>query len=112
MFGMQYVLAAGFTHREGAHVHVDVLYNLFPERVKAGIGIFTSIFFFIFVIALFGTCWIFAADSMMVMEVSFTEWAIQYWPVKITMVIGAVLLFLDGIIKLIKDFYILAGKEI
>ncbi|MBT4644048.1 MAG: TRAP transporter small permease subunit [Deltaproteobacteria bacterium] len=104
MFGMQYVLAAGFTHREGSHVHVDVLYHTFSDRTKAAIGLFTSIFFFIFVIALFWTGWVFASDSIGVWEVSFTEWAIQYWPVKITMGIGAILLFLDGIIKVVKDF--------
>ncbi|MBU1697329.1 MAG: TRAP transporter small permease subunit [Proteobacteria bacterium] len=110
MFGMQYVLAAGFTHREGAHVHVDVFYRLFPTRVKAWIDIFTFIFFLIFVVALFWTGWIFAADSIRVMEVSFTEWAIQYWPVKMSLCIGALLLFLDGLTKIVKDIYIIAAK--
>jgi TRAP-type mannitol/chloroaromatic compound transport system permease small subunit len=111
MFGMQYVLAAGYTHREGAHVHVDVIYRLFPTRVKAWIDIFTFIFFLIFVVALFWTGWIFAADSIRVMEVSFTEWAIQYWPVKLSLSIGALLLFLDGLTKIVKDIYIIAAKE-
>jgi TRAP-type mannitol/chloroaromatic compound transport system permease small subunit len=110
MFGMQYVLAAGYTHREGAHVHVDVLYRLFPTKVKAWMDIFTFIFFLIFVVALFWTGWIFAADSIRVMEVSFTEWAIQYWPVKMSLCIGALLLFLDGITKIVKDIYIIAAK--
>ncbi len=111
MFGMQYVLAAGYTHREGAHVHVDVIYRLFPTRVKAWIDIFTFIFFLIFVVALFWTGWIFAADSIRVMEVSFTEWAIQYWPVKLSLSIGALLLLLDGLTKIVKDIYIIAAKE-
>ena len=110
MFGMQYVLAAGYTHREGAHVHVDVIYRLFPTRVKAWIDIFTFIFFLIFVVALIWTGWIFAADSIRVMEVSFTEWAIQYWPVKLSLSIGAFLLLLDGITKVVKDIYIIAAK--
>jgi TRAP-type mannitol/chloroaromatic compound transport system permease small subunit len=112
MFGMQYVLAAGFTNREGAHVHVDVIYQYFPERFKAIIDIFTSIFFFIFVVALIWTGWIFAADSISVWEVSFTEWAIQYWPIKLTLVLGAFLLLLVGIIKVIKDVHVLARKGI
>ena len=112
MFGMQYMLAAGFTHREEAHVHVDVLYQYFPDRLKALVNIFTSIFFFLFTIALFWTGWIFAADSIQVWEVSFTEWAIQYWPVKTTLVSGAVLLFLDGLTKLIRDISALAGKRV
>jgi TRAP-type mannitol/chloroaromatic compound transport system permease small subunit len=112
MFGMQYVLAAGFTNREGAHVHVDVIYQYFPDRFKAIVDIFTSIFFFIFMIALIWTGWVFAKDSIDVWEVSFTEWAIQYWPVKLTLFLGAILLLLDGIIKVIKDVYVLAGKRV
>jgi TRAP-type mannitol/chloroaromatic compound transport system permease small subunit len=112
MFGMQYVLAAGFTNREGAHVHVDVIYQYFPDRVKAITDLFTSIFFFIFVIAIIWTSWIFAMDSMRVWEVSFTEWAIQYWPVKLTMILGGVLLLADGIVKVIKDFHVLVAKRV
>ena len=112
MFGMQYVMAAGFTHREHAHVHVDVVYQYFPLRMKAAINVFTSIFFFIFCIVLFWTGWVFAADSIGVWEVSFTEWAIQYWPVKITLAAGAVLLMLDGITKLMKDLIVLFGKKV
>ena len=40
-------------------------------------------------------------------EVSFTEWGMQYWPVKLTMPIGAALLLLQGLSKLIKDIVIL-----
>ena len=112
MFGMQYVMAAGFTHREHAHVHVDVLYQYFPLRAKAAINVFTSIFFFIFCIVLFWTGWVFAADSIGVWEVSFTEWAIQYWPVKCTLAAGAVLLLFDGITKLLKDLIVLFGKRV
>jgi TRAP-type mannitol/chloroaromatic compound transport system permease small subunit len=109
---MQYVLAAGFTNREDAHVRVDVIYQYFPKRLKGLVDVFTSIFFFIFAIALFWTGWVFAADSIKVWEVSFTEWAIQYWPVKLTLSVGALLLILDGLTKVIKDVYILSGKKV
>ena len=57
------------------------------------------------------TGWNFMMDSVSVWEVSFTEWAIQYWPVKSTMAIGAFLILLQGFAKLTKDVLILAGKE-
>ena len=41
----------------------------------------------------------------------FTEWGIQYWPVKLTMPIGAALIMLQGVSKLIKDILILTRKE-
>ena len=111
MFGMQYLISGGFTLREDGHVRVDVIYRQLPKRVRAVIDILTSIFFFLFCGALLWTGWHFMMDSVDVWEVSFTEWAIQYWPVKSTMAIGAILILLQGFAKLTKDVLILAGKE-
>lgn len=103
MFGMQYLLAGGYVLREGAHVRVDVIYNYFSNRGKAIVDLFTSIFFFIFVITLLITGWTFFIDSYKVSEVSFTEWAISYWPIKFALPLGAMLLLLQGIAQLSKD---------
>ncbi|MGD8408250.1 MAG: TRAP transporter small permease subunit [Thiohalophilus sp.] len=103
MFGMQYLLAGGFVLREGAHVRVDVIYNYFSNRGKAIVDLCTSVFFFIFVITLLVTGWTFFLDSYKVSEVSFTEWAISYWPIKFALPLGAALLLLQGIAQLIKD---------
>lgn len=111
MFGMQYMLAGAYTYREDGHVRVDVLYAFLPDRIKALVDVVTSLFFFIFAVALLWTGWVFMADSIAVWEVSFTEWAIQYWPVKITMALGALLLIMQGLAKLFKDMAILTGKQ-
>jgi TRAP-type mannitol/chloroaromatic compound transport system permease small subunit len=42
-------------------------------------------------------------------EVSFTEWGIQYWPVKLMIPIGAVLLILQAFARLIRDIYVLTA---
>ena len=111
MFGMQYVISGAFAYREDSHVRVDVLYTRLPTRSRAVVDITTSLFFFIFAGAFFWTSWIFMMDSLGVWEVSFTEWAIQYWPVKAAMVVGAVLILLQGLSKLLKDIAILSGSE-
>lgn len=103
MFGMQYLLAGGYVLREGAHVRVDVIYMYLPNRIKAIVDIFSSIFFFIFTIALLITGWIFFHDSFEVGEVSFTEWGIQYWPIKFALPLGAALLLLQGVAQLLND---------
>lgn len=107
MFGMQYLISGAFAYREDAHVRVDVLYLHLSDRGKVITDIITSIFFFIFTGTLFVTGWIFMMDSIRVWELSFTEWAIQYWPVKIAIPLGALLIFLQGISKLIKDITLL-----
>lgn len=108
MFGMQYLISGAFAYREDAHVRVDVLYSRLGVRARALVDIATSVFFFIFASALLWTSWTFMMDSIGVWEVSFTEWAIQYWPVKMMMTLGAVLITLQGVSKLLKDFAILA----
>ncbi len=107
MFGMQYLLAGGYVLREGAHVRVDVIYMHLSKRLRAIVDLVSSIFFFIFTITLMVTGWIFFNDSFEVGEVSFTEWGIQYWPIKFALPLGAVLLLLQGIAQLLKDIAVL-----
>ena len=111
MFGMQYMISGAYAYREDQHVRVDVFYSKFSRRGKAIADIISSLFFFIFTITLLWTGWRFAADAVANGESSFTEWGIQYWPVKLTMPIGAALIILQGVSKLIKDILILTRKE-
>ncbi len=107
MFGMQYLLSGAYALREDSHVRVDVLYLYLSDRAKVITDIVTSVFFFLFTGTLLVTGWIFLMDSIDVWEVSFTEWAVQYWPIKISIVLGAVLIILQGLSKLIKDVLLL-----
>ncbi|MFQ5985309.1 MAG: TRAP transporter small permease subunit [Alphaproteobacteria bacterium] len=111
MFGMQYLLSGAYAFREGSHVRVDVVYQHLPDRAKVVTDIVTSVFFFIFAGTLLVTGWIFLADAIRVWEVSFTEWGVQYWPVKISIVLGALLILLQGLSKLIKDIFLLTRVE-
>ncbi|UCE88708.1 MAG: TRAP transporter small permease subunit, partial [Pseudomonadota bacterium] len=63
----------------------------------------TSVFFFIFVFALLITGWIFFRDAFEQGEVSFTEWGIQYYPIKFALPAGALLLILQGLAQLLND---------
>jgi TRAP-type mannitol/chloroaromatic compound transport system permease small subunit len=103
MFGMQYMLSGAYAYREDQHVRVDVIYAKFSPRGKAIADIVTSVFFFIFIGTMLVTGIRFASDAVDAREVSFTEWGIQYWPVKLAIPIGAALLLLQGIAKLLKD---------
>jgi TRAP-type mannitol/chloroaromatic compound transport system permease small subunit len=111
MFGMQYMLCGAFAYKEDQHVRVDVFYAQLSKRGKAIADIVTSVFFFIFIITMLVTGYRFAADAVNVGEHSFTEWGIQYWPVKLTIPIGALLLTLQGIAKLIKDIVIVREES-
>ena len=108
MFGMQYLMSGAYAYMSDSHVRVDVFYAHFSARGKAFTDLLTSVFFFIFAGTLLWTGWIFFMDSAGVMEVSLAEWGIQYWPVKATIVLGAALIILQGVAKLLKDIQVLA----
>ncbi|MEO0624767.1 MAG: TRAP transporter small permease subunit [Pseudomonadota bacterium] len=103
MFGMQYLIAGAYASLTEAHVRVDIFYAKWSPLGKAWVDLFTSIFFFIFAGTLLVTGWIFAMDATVVNEISFSEWQIAYWPFKWAMVIGGLLLVLQGVAKLSRD---------
>jgi len=111
MFGMQYMIAGAYAYRGESHVRVDLIYSKLSPRGKAACDVVGSIFFFIFIGAMMWTGWIFAADAVRGGEVSFTEWGIQYWPVKLTIPIGAALLFAQGLSRLVKDVHTLSAAR-
>ncbi len=111
MFGMQYLLSGALAYKEDQHVRVDVLYAKLSRRNRAICDIITSVFFFIFIGALLWTGARFALDAIHVDEHSFTEWAVQYWPIKLAIPVGAALVLLQGIAKLIKDVLIVTNRE-
>ncbi|MEA3252653.1 MAG: TRAP transporter large permease subunit [Pseudomonadota bacterium] len=112
MFGMQYLIAGAFALREGGHVRVDILYQRARPLTKAALDLLTSVFFFIFILGLVATGWKFFSQSVSdtfffgssyANETSFTEWAIEFYPVKFMLFFGALLLLLQGIAQLIRD---------
>ena len=111
MFGMQYLLAGAFAYLHGDHVRVDVLYVKLPKRGQAGADVFTSIFFFICALALLGSSWRFFMDAVSMFEVTEETWRVQLYPVKGAMVLGAVLLVLAGLSKLLKDLKLFIRAE-
>ena len=92
-------------------MRVDVLYVKLPKRGQAGADVFTSIFFFICALALLGSSWRFFMDAVSMFEVTEETWRVQLYPVKGAMVLGAVLLVLAGLSKLLKDWQLFRRAE-
>jgi TRAP-type mannitol/chloroaromatic compound transport system permease small subunit len=110
MFGMQYMISGAYAYKEDQHVRVDVVYTHLSTRGKAIADIISSVFFFIFVLTMLYTGWKFAADAVQNSETSFTEWTVQYWPVKIAIPLGAALIALQGVSKLMKDIMLVMKR--
>lgn len=111
LFGMQYMIAGAYAYRGESHVRVDLVYSHLSKRGKAFCDVIGSVFFFIFIGVMLWTGWTFASQAVQAGEVSFTEWGIQYWPVKLMIPIGALLMLLVGIARLVKDIHTLMSAE-
>ena len=110
LFGVYAVLSGGYILARQGHVNVDIFYSRLANKQKAVLDIFTSILFFIFVIALLYYGSSLAYESMSFWERSQSAWDPPIWPVKLTIPIGAMLVLLQGIAKLLQDILITFGN--
>jgi TRAP-type mannitol/chloroaromatic compound transport system permease small subunit len=124
LFAIFYCAAAGYAHYYRAHVRVDVFYSTRSERTKAYLDLISSVFFFLFTITFIYTSWNFYWASQTYTagakifgieipgEMSFTDWQPPYYPIKFMMPFGGFLLFLQGIVWLIRDIHMaVTGRE-
>ena len=103
LFGIYGVLAGGYVMAHKGHVNVDLFHSALPVRVRAGLDVITSAVFFIFVGALlyFGSSM--ALESIEGLETSYSAWTPPIWPIKACIPLGALLLLLQGLAKLLQD---------
>ena len=113
LFGVIFLMAAGYTMLYNEHVRVDILYAKMPPRRKAWFD-FALIFVFLFpaCVLLVYTSWPFVRNSFAVNEGSPDPGGIPgRWALKSVIIIGFALLFLQGISQAIKNFYWAMGWE-
>lgn len=106
LFGIYAIMAGGYLLSHNGHVNVDLFYNKFSRRGQAFIDLFTSIIFFIFVLAFLYFAVDMAAESVGSWQSSNSSWDPPIWPVKLFMPIAGFLLLLQGIVKLLQDIAI------
>jgi len=103
IFGAYVVLSGGHILLWGGHVNVDVIYSNFSERGKAIADIVTSFLFFAFIGMLFIYGGSLALESLMTLERTQSAWDPPAYPVKLMIPLGAMLLLIQGLAKLIRD---------
>ncbi|MDT8440071.1 MAG: TRAP transporter small permease subunit [Desulfuromonadales bacterium] len=112
LYGMHFVLGFAFTHKHNGHVAIDVFEARLAPRPRVLLRIATNLLFFLPTVGLIAV-WsvIYAADSWRDWERAATSWAPPLYPFKTIMAIGFILLFLQGVAKLIADFRALGGAD-
>ncbi len=106
LFGVYGILSGGYIMAHRGHVNVDLLYSHFGRRTQAGLDIVTSIVFFIFTLALLYFGIDMAQESIGNLETTYSAWNPPIWPIKAAIPLGAGLLVLQGIVKLLQDIAI------
>lgn len=113
LFGFVYLMAAGYTMLYNEHVRVDIVYSKLSPRRKAWVDfILLFVMFFPSCLLIIYTTWPFLKASWLVNEGSPDPGGIpSRWLLKAVIIIGFVLLILQGISQAIKNFYWAMGWE-
>ena len=96
-------LGGAYVLRHDGHVNVPILYSRLSTRTQAIVDVVTSLFFFLFMVALFRASWITTVESVVYLEHSPTYWEPPIYPVYIVMTAGIFLIILQALAKLVRD---------
>ena len=109
MHGIVFMLGIAFTLKEHGHVRVDVLYERFPQKVKALVDIAGHLLFLVpFCIFIFWTSLDYVAFSWSLRESSGQPGGLPgVYLVKTLIPAMAVLLFLQGVAEIVRALLIL-----
>jgi TRAP-type mannitol/chloroaromatic compound transport system permease small subunit len=111
IFGTYVILSGGHILRYGGHVNVDIFYARRSDRTKAVLDIFTFCLFFLFcgMLLLYGgqLAW----ESLTTLEHTQSAWNPPVYPFKLMIPLGALLLLLQGVAKLMRDILTLISGE-
>ena len=111
-FGTFVLLGGAYSAVKGGHVNMDVVYNLFPRRVRALLDVITFFVALAFVGVLLWKGGATAWDSIKILETDSTLWGPPIYPFRTMLPLGAFLLLLQLIAKLIRDVItLITGKD-
>lgn len=112
-FGAYIILGGAYTLRQDGHVKVDILYGFLSPRRKALFDLLTFWLFFSFCGILVWKGWQFGWTSLLALEHTDTAWSPPIYFFKMTLPVGATLIFLQGVAKFLRDLiFVVTGKEV
>jgi TRAP-type mannitol/chloroaromatic compound transport system permease small subunit len=103
VFGALSILAGAYAHKYRGHVNMDLFYSRLSPRGKMIMDLITFPFFLCFCGILLWKGWSFAWRSILLWELSQSNWAPLIWPIKLTIPLGALLIILQGVSNLLSD---------
>nr|WP_210280542.1 TRAP transporter small permease subunit [Phyllobacterium endophyticum] len=110
LFGGAFMLAAAYTLQQNEHIRIDIVYGAFSRRVQHWIDLFGHVVFLMpFVILMIFYFIPYVRLSYNSGEVSSSAGGLILWPAKLVLLIGFVLLAMQGISEIIKKIAVIRG---
>jgi TRAP-type mannitol/chloroaromatic compound transport system permease small subunit len=98
-----YLLGGGYALLRRGHVRIDLIYGVLPPAPRLIADILSFVFFALYVGALVWVGTQMAWGSFLQSEGTGTPWNPPIWPVKMAIPVAGLLLFLQGIVNLLRD---------
>jgi len=111
LMGTLVILGSGYCLLHQGHIGVDVLVARFSSRKRAILDLILSPAFFLCLCVLLWKTGDAAWDSLRLLERSSSSFAPPIFPYKNIIVVGIILLFLQGIAKFIRDLIIVMAPQ-
>jgi TRAP-type mannitol/chloroaromatic compound transport system permease small subunit len=110
LFGAVFMLAAAYTLQRNEHIRIDIVSNLLPKRGRDWIDVVGHALFLLPLCVLMIrelTPWVIA--GIRTGEMSANAGGLVLWPARLVILLGFVLLLLQGISELIKRIAVMRG---
>jgi len=111
VWGFYFIIGSAWVLLRDEHVRMDALYHRWSPRRRAIFDVATFPLVAVYVIIYIRGGIDTALFSLRWGEISYSRWAPPLAPIKIIMVVGAVLLLLQAIAILIRDLNVLVGGK-
>ncbi|OYU19869.1 MAG: C4-dicarboxylate ABC transporter [Rhodobacteraceae bacterium PARR1] len=110
LFGAAFLLAAAYTLKQNEHIRIDIVYGLFSRRVQHWIDLFGHLVFLMpFTLLMLWYLVPYVAQSFANGEVSTNSGGLVIWPAKALLLVGFILLALQGVSEIIKKIAVMRG---
>ncbi|MCF1709794.1 TRAP transporter small permease subunit [Tabrizicola sp. J26] len=110
LFGAAFLLASAYTLKQNEHIRIDIVYGMWSRRTQHWIDLFGHVVFlmpFCLLMIYYLTPWV--ASSYRSGEVSTNAGGLVIWPAKGLLLVGFVLLALQGLSEIIKKIAVMRG---
>lgn len=104
--GITYVLGAAWALQDNRHVKIDLIYGRLTPRQRAIIDSITFVFFVLYLSVFLWATAKYTWQSVLVRETTGSAWDPPVYPIKVALVIGVLLLLLQGTAKFIRDLHL------